>query len=30
MATEYIPPLSTQTPGGLKNWGTRVFEVAAN
>jgi hypothetical protein len=30
MATEYIPPLSSQTPDGLRNWGTRVFEVAAN
>ena len=29
MATEYMPPLSSQTPDGLQNWGTRVFEVAA-
>lgn len=26
-ATEYIPPKSSQTPDGLRNWGTRVFEV---
>ncbi len=28
MATEYIPPKSSQTPDGLTNWGTRVFQVA--
>lgn len=29
LATEYIPPLSSQTVDGKANWGTRVFEVAA-
>ncbi|GAC1345924.1 MAG: hypothetical protein NVS4B7_12980 [Ktedonobacteraceae bacterium] len=29
MATEYIPPLSSQTPDRLRNWGTRVLEVSA-
>jgi hypothetical protein len=29
MATEYIPPLSSQTPDGFANWGTRVIEVSA-
>jgi hypothetical protein len=28
-ATEYIPPLASQTPDGRRNWGTRVFEVDA-
>lgn len=28
LATEYMPPLSRQTVDGLKNWGTRVFEVS--
>ena len=28
MATEYMPPLSSQTPNGQSNWGTRVLEVA--
>jgi hypothetical protein len=28
LATEYVPPLSSQTPNGLSNWGTRVLEVA--
>jgi hypothetical protein len=28
LATEYVPPLSSQTPDRLSNWGTRVFEVA--
>ena len=28
MATEYIPPVSSQTPDGQQNWGTRVLEVA--
>jgi hypothetical protein len=27
LATEYIPPKSSQTTDGLQNWGTRVFEV---
>ncbi|MGA7989100.1 MAG: hypothetical protein WCB51_11960 [Candidatus Dormiibacterota bacterium] len=27
-ATEYVPPLSSQTPDRQSNWGTRVFEVA--
>jgi hypothetical protein len=27
-ATEYIPPASSQTPDGLRNWGTRVFQVS--
>jgi hypothetical protein len=27
MATEYVPPKSSQTPDGLKNWGTRVLEL---
>lgn len=29
MATEYIPPKSSQTPDGLQNWGTRVIQVSA-
>lgn len=29
LATEYIPPLASQTPDGLQNWGTRVMQVAA-
>ncbi|MGH2515088.1 MAG: hypothetical protein ACRDHP_05475 [Ktedonobacterales bacterium] len=28
MATEYIPPVSSQTTDGLRNWGTRVVEVS--
>ncbi len=28
LATEYMPPLSSQTPNGQSNWGTRVLEVA--
>ena len=28
LATEYMPPLSRQTVDGLRNWGTRVFEVS--
>jgi hypothetical protein len=28
LATEYMPPLSSQTPDRQQNWGTRVFEVA--
>ncbi|WIG60188.1 MAG: hypothetical protein OJF49_002936 [Ktedonobacterales bacterium] len=30
MATEYIPPKASQTKNGLRNWGTRVIQVAAN
>lgn len=30
LATEYIPPLASQTPDGLQNWGTQVFEVSAS
>ena len=30
MATEYIPPLSSQTTDGLRNWGTGVIAVNAN
>jgi hypothetical protein len=29
MATEYVPPKPSQTPDGLKNWGTRVLDVSA-
>jgi hypothetical protein len=29
LATEYVPPKSSQTPDGLRNWGTRVLEVQA-
>jgi hypothetical protein len=28
MATDYIPPVSSQTADGRRNWGTRVIEVA--
>jgi hypothetical protein len=28
MATEYVPPKASQTPDGLRNWGTRVLDVA--
>jgi hypothetical protein len=28
LATEYVPPISSQTPDRQSNWGTRVFEVA--
>ena len=28
LATEYVPPLSSQTPDGQQNWGTRVLDVA--
>jgi hypothetical protein len=28
LATEYMPPKSSQTTDGLRNWGTRVFEVS--
>ena len=27
LATEYIPPVSSQTTDGQTNWGTDVFEV---
>lgn len=27
LATEYVPPKSSQTPDGLRDWGTRVFQV---
>ena len=27
LATEYVPPKSSQTTNGRRNWGTRVFEV---
>src|SRR5262249_49387204 len=27
LATEYIPPLTSQTPDGLRNWGTRVLQL---
>ncbi len=27
LATEYVPPVSSQTTDGATNWGTRVFEV---
>jgi hypothetical protein len=30
MATEYIPPESSQTTDGKQNWGTGVIEVSAN
>ena len=29
LATEYVPPLSSQTLDGARNWGTRVFDVPA-
>jgi hypothetical protein len=29
MATEYIPPKSSQTTDGKQNWGTRVIQVSA-
>lgn len=29
MATEYIPPVSSQTLDGARNWGTRVLQVSA-
>ena len=29
MATEYVPPKSSQTTDGLTNWGTRVLDVSA-
>lgn len=27
LATEYVPPVSSQTTDGNTNWGTRVFEI---
>ena len=30
MATEYVPPKASQTPDGLRNWGTRVLDVAVH
>lgn len=27
LATEYVPPVGSQTTDGNRNWGTRVFEV---
>jgi hypothetical protein len=27
LATEYVPPKASQTPDGLHNWGTRVFDL---
>jgi len=27
LATEYVPPVNSQTTDGRSNWGTRVFEV---
>ena len=30
MATEYIPPVSSQTSTGQRNWGTRVAELSLN
>lgn len=30
LATEYTPPLSSQTTDGITNWGTRVFAVDAH
>jgi hypothetical protein len=29
LATEYVPPRSSQTADGARNWGTRVLEVPA-
>jgi hypothetical protein len=28
MATEYVPPVASQTTTGQRNWGTRVIDVA--
>ena len=28
MATEYVPPISSQTTDGKQNWGTRVIQVS--
>jgi hypothetical protein len=28
MATEYMPPVSSQTADGLRNWGTRVLQLS--
>ena len=27
LATEHVPPKSSQTPDGERNWGTRVLDV---
>jgi hypothetical protein len=27
LATEYVPPVGSQTTDGATNWGTEVFEV---
>jgi hypothetical protein len=29
LATEYVPPKSSQTPDGVRDWGTRVMNVSA-
>jgi hypothetical protein len=29
LATEYVPPKSSQTADGMRNWGTRVLDVPA-
>jgi hypothetical protein len=28
LAAEYVPPKASQTPDGLHNWGTRVYQVS--
>jgi hypothetical protein len=28
LAAEYMPPKASQTPDGLHNWGTRVYQVS--
>ena len=28
MATEYVPPKASQTTDGVRNWGTRVMNLA--
>jgi hypothetical protein len=28
LATEYVPPVSSQTPDGINNWGTEVIQVS--
>jgi hypothetical protein len=30
LATEYMPPLASQTPDGRRNWGTRVLQVVTD
>jgi hypothetical protein len=27
LSTEYVPPVSSQTPDGNNNWGTEVFQL---